>query len=61
LLHEGETEPVPAGSLFDVDSSGRGTAAVPNLKDVQTVMVSSEPLRGSRRPTTQPVVAATLS
>jgi anti-sigma-K factor RskA len=61
LLPEGETEPVPAGSLFDVDRSGRGTAAVTDLEDVQAVMVSSEPKGGSRRPTTEPIVAATLT
>jgi anti-sigma-K factor RskA len=61
LLHEGESEPVPAGSLFDVDSSGRGAAAVADLRDVQAVMVSSEPRGGSQRPTTQPILAAKLT
>jgi anti-sigma-K factor RskA len=60
LLHEGETRPVSAGSLFDVDSSGRGAAAVTDLEDVQAVMVSSEPRGGSEQPTTDPVVAARL-
>ena len=61
LVHEGETEPVPAGSLFEVDRSGHGTASVTDVKDVETVMVSSEPDGGSERPTTKPVLAATLS
>jgi anti-sigma-K factor RskA len=61
LLPEGETEPVPAGSLFDVDSSGRGTAAVADLDDVQAVMVSSEPRGGSDQPTSDPIVVAQLS
>jgi anti-sigma-K factor RskA len=61
LLHEGETTPVPAGSLFDVDSSGRGAAAVTDLEDVQAVMVSSEPRGGSEQPTTDPVAVARLS
>jgi anti-sigma-K factor RskA len=60
LLHEGETRPVSAGALFDVDSSGRGAAAVTDLEDVQAVMVSSEPRGGSEQPTTDPVAVARL-
>jgi anti-sigma-K factor RskA len=61
LLHEGETKPVSAGSLFEVDRSGHGTAAVADVEDVQAVMVSSEPDGGSEQPTTDPVVVATLT
>ena len=61
LLRKGETEPVPAGSLFEVDRSGHGTASVADVANVETVMVSSEPDGGSARPTTKPVLAASLS
>lgn len=61
-LHDGATEPVPAGALFDVDHAGHGAAALPGGVDgVKTVMVSVEPAGGSEKPTTQPVIAANLS
>jgi anti-sigma-K factor RskA len=61
-VHEGQTEPVPAGALFDVDGAGQGAAALPGgVEDVKSVLVSVEPDGGSRKPTTQPVIAATLS
>ena len=61
LLHEGQTEAVPAGALFDVDRSGHGTAALPgNLDGVAKVMVSVEPAGGSEKPTTTPVISASL-
>jgi hypothetical protein len=50
----GEVEPV---SIFDVDASGDGAAAVPeSLEDVDAVMVTREPRCGSRAPTEAPVV-----
>lgn len=62
LLHEGQTEPVPAGALFDVNQGGHGTAALPGgITDVQTVMVSVEPAGGSEQPTAEPVITADLS
>jgi anti-sigma-K factor RskA len=62
LQHRGTDQVVPAGALFDVDSSGHGTAALPEgLDDVANVMVSVEPTGGSEQPTTQPVITATLS
>jgi anti-sigma-K factor RskA len=61
-LHDGQTEPVSAGALFDVDHAGHGAAALPGgLDGVQQVMVSVEPAGGSEKPTTQPVVSANLS
>jgi anti-sigma-K factor RskA len=61
-VHDGQTDPVPAGALFDVDSAGQGTAALPGgVDDVNSVLVSVEPAGGSRKPTTQPVIAANLS
>jgi anti-sigma-K factor RskA len=62
LLHEGQTEPVPAGALFDVDRAGHGTAALPGgVAGVRQVMVSVEPAGGSEQPTTDPVISARLS
>ncbi len=61
-VHDGQTDPVPAGALFDVDSAGQGAAALPGgVDDVKSVLVSVEPAGGSEKPTTQPVVAANLS
>jgi len=61
VLHEGATEPVPAGALFDTDRNGHGTTALPDVDDVTTVMVSVEPEGGSDRPTSEAVLSASLS
>jgi Anti-sigma-K factor rskA/Putative zinc-finger len=51
----------PAGTLFAVDRSGNGAAVVPGaLKGVDQVLVSSEPVGGSQKPTRIPVLAATV-
>jgi anti-sigma-K factor RskA len=61
-VRDGQSDPVPAGALFDVDSSGQGAAALPGgVDDVASVLVSVEPAGGSQKPTTQPVIAANLS
>ena len=61
-VRDGRSDPVPAGALFDVDSSGQGAAALPGgVDDVASVLVSVEPAGGSQKPTTQPVIAANLS
>jgi anti-sigma-K factor RskA len=61
-VREGQSDPVPAGALFDVDSAGQGAAALPGgVDDVASVLVSVEPAGGSEKPTTQPVIAANLS
>ena len=50
----GEVEPV---SIFDVDASGDGAAAVPEtLDDVDAVMVTRELRGGSSMPTEEPVL-----
>jgi anti-sigma-K factor RskA len=62
LLRKGQTKPVSAGALFEVDAAGQGAAAVPgDVSDVSAVMVSSEPAGGSPQPTRQPVLQARLS
>jgi anti-sigma-K factor RskA len=61
-VRDGQTDPIPAGALFDVDSAGQGAAALPGgVGDVKSVLVSVEPAGGSPKPTTQPVIAANLS
>ena len=48
-VHDGQTDPVPAGALFDVDSSGQGAAALPGgVDDVKSVLVSVEPPAAAR-------------
>jgi anti-sigma-K factor RskA len=61
VLHEGATEAVPTGALFDTDRDGHGTTALPDVEDVTTVMVSVEPEGGSDRPTSEAVLEASLS
>ena len=54
LLQDGK--PVPSG-LFQVARDGTGAAGIPHGLDRSTqVMVTSEPLAGSEKPTTQPVL-----
>jgi anti-sigma-K factor RskA len=61
VLHEGETEAVPAGALFDTDRDGHGTTALGDVENVTTVMVSVEPEGGSEHPTSDAVLQASLS
>jgi hypothetical protein len=47
--------------LFSVTGSGSGSVNVPgNLHGVKEVMVTSEPLGGSSRPTSSPVLRVVL-
>jgi hypothetical protein len=58
LLRGKRLEP---SSLFAVRKDGSGAAAIPGgLGGVQVVMVSEEPAGGSSKPTTQPVLRASL-
>jgi len=51
---DGEVVPV---SIFDVDRSGNGAAAVPeSLEDADAVMVTSEPRGGSMEPSQEPLL-----
>jgi anti-sigma factor RsiW len=60
LRRDGSNQVEPS-SLFGVHSDGSGAAAIPGGVDgVAEVMVSSEPARGSARPTTDPVLRITL-
>jgi anti-sigma-K factor RskA len=54
--------PQPTDALFTVSESGSATVGVPgNIKGVTAVMVTSEPLGGSKVPTTTPIIRARLS
>jgi anti-sigma-K factor RskA len=53
------TAKVPTDALFSVDKGGNGTVAVPgSLRGVQKILVTAEPLGGSKVPTSEPVIAA---
>ncbi len=54
--------PAPTDALFGVTAAGAAAVAVPgNLHGVREVLVTPEPLGGSRTPTHMPVIVARLS
>jgi anti-sigma-K factor RskA len=54
--------PQPTDALFTVSSAGAATVGVPgSVGGVQKILVTSEPLGGSRVPTRSPVIVARLS
>ena len=54
--------PQPTNALFTVTSSGAATVGVPgDIAGVKAVLVSSEPLGGSKVPTTVPLIVAHIS
>jgi anti-sigma-K factor RskA len=53
---------VPTDALFTVTSKGDATVGVPgSLRGAAAVLVTSEPLGGTKVPTTTPVIVASLS
>lgn len=46
----------PTDSLFTPRKNGTATTSIPDLSDVNTVMVSAEPAGGSQQPTTAPII-----
>jgi anti-sigma-K factor RskA len=61
-LERGESAPVPASVLFSVNSSGNADVGLPgNLRGVSAVLVTSEPLGGTQKPTREPVIDAKLA
>ncbi len=53
--------PEPTDALFTVTADGKATVGVPgNVAGVKQVLVTSEPLGGSRVPTRAPVIVASL-
>jgi hypothetical protein len=62
LDHGGASTPQPTDALFSVSRAGRASVDVPgDLQGVKAVLVTDEPLGGSRIPTRAPVISATLS
>jgi hypothetical protein len=54
--------PQPTDALFTVTSKGAATVGVPgSVSGVKEVLVTSEPVGGSRVPTRTPVIVANLS
>ncbi|WP_210495121.1 anti-sigma factor [Patulibacter sp. SYSU D01012] len=58
-LKTGSEDPRPS-VVFDVDAKGDGTAELPDLADVDDVLVTAEPAGGSQTPTSQPVMQASV-
>src|ERR1700733_10063494 len=53
--------PQPTDALFTVTAHGDATVGVPgSVRGVKVIMVTSEPLGGSKAPTTSPVIIARL-
>ncbi len=59
LKRKGEANPRPTNALFSSRRDGTASVDVPgSLKDVEQIMVTSEPEGGSQRPTSPPVIVA---
>lgn len=53
--------PEPSDALFSVTRSGSASVDVPgDLRAIQRILVTAEPLGGSREPTSPPIIIATL-
>jgi anti-sigma factor RsiW len=60
-LARGQRPPSPTNVLFSVTSTGSGDVGLPgDLRGVSEILVTPEPLGGSRAPTHEPVIAARL-
>ena len=60
-LQHGSSAPVPASVLFGVNSTGDADVGLPaKLHGVSAVLVTSEPLGGTKHPTRAPVIVARL-
>jgi anti-sigma-K factor RskA len=61
-LVRGKKPPAPTSALFSVTSAGNGVVAVPgSLNGVSSVLVTPEPMGGSRTPTHTPVISVSLA
>jgi anti-sigma-K factor RskA len=58
IQRDGEVE--RAGGLFVPDRAGRATAMIPDMHEVEAVMVTAEPRGGSETPTSAPMVMARI-
>jgi len=60
-LQRGNAAPVPASVLFGVNATGDADVGLPtNLHGVSAVLITSEPLGGTKVPTHKPVIVARL-
>lgn len=60
-LTRGDRPPQPTDALFSVTTKGSGSVSVPrSLRHVSEVTVTAEPLGGSPRPTSSPVITFKL-
>jgi anti-sigma-K factor RskA len=60
-LQSGKSQPVPASVLFSVSADGNAEVGLPaDTKGVSAVLVTPEPLGGSKHPTHTPVIVAKL-
>jgi anti-sigma factor RsiW len=60
LLRRGAAAPSPTDALFSVSTRGSGRVALPSVRGVEAVLVTAEPDGGSRAPTSQPFISASL-
>jgi anti-sigma-K factor RskA len=62
LMPKGSTTPEPTSVLFKPNADGSVEAKIPgSMADVQQVLVTAEPPSGSAKPTSNPVLSATLT
>jgi anti-sigma-K factor RskA len=61
LVPKGSKSPEPTSTLFTPRSDGSATASVTGVEDASTVIVNTEPPGGSERPTSDPVLTASLT
>lgn len=60
-LQRGTEAPEPTDALFSVTKTGSGSVGVPgNLRGVNKVLVTDEPLGGSPKPTRTPVIVGSI-
>jgi anti-sigma-K factor RskA len=60
-LKRGDDPPAPTSVLFVPREDGSAVAAIPSVSDVDQVLVTDEPFRGSDEPTGKLLMAAELS
>ena len=55
-----ESAPTPTGALFSIPQTGDTKVSLPSLTDVERVIITAEPPRGSPAPTPPPLVVVQL-
>jgi len=55
-----ESAPTPTGALFSIPQTGDTKVSLPSLTDVERVIITAEPPRGSPAPTPPPLVVVLL-